>query len=66
LRDAATILGLICTQQPDQFERAAIRWITRCSSERARSIDVLGHAIDTLDLMREDAGAAHSLEQLGS
>jgi hypothetical protein len=64
LRDAAMILRLIAEQEPDQFERGAVRWIARYASERPSGIDELGRAIDTLDLMREDPGAVRTLEML--
>jgi hypothetical protein len=64
LEDAARILGLIRRHEPDQFERAAVRWMERFTAERARSIDDLGRAVDVLDLMREDAGATVTLAQL--
>ena len=64
LLDAARILRLICVQRPEQFERAAVRWMQRYAAERARSVDDLGLAADTLDLMREDPGAAATLAQL--
>jgi hypothetical protein len=62
--DAARILGLIRRQRPEQFERAAVRWMERFSGEHARSIDDLERAVDVLDLLREDAGAAVTLARL--
>lgn len=66
LADAAQILKLICLQRPDRFERAAVRWLERYAAERASNIDQLGRAVDVLELMREDAGAAATLAQLAS
>lgn len=64
LEDAGRILGLIRRDEPEAFERAAIRWMARYTTERARSIDDLGRAVDALDLLREDAGAAVTLRQM--
>jgi hypothetical protein len=58
LKDAARILALIRAQQPEAFERAAVRWMARYATERAAGLDDLGAAVDALDLVREDAGAA--------
>jgi hypothetical protein len=64
LHDAARILGLIRGQRPDQFEKAAVRWMARYAAERERDVDDLAQAVDALDLLREDPGAAATLAQL--
>lgn len=64
LSDAARILALIRTQEPEQFERAAVRWMARYATERANSVDDLGRAVDVLDMMREDPGAYATLRTL--
>jgi hypothetical protein len=64
LHDAARILGLIRRQRPDQFEKAAVRWMARYAAERARDVYDLGQAVDALDLLREDPEAATTLAAL--
>ncbi len=64
LDEATLILGLIRRQQPDKFEAAAVRWMSRYAAERALTIDDLGFAVDMLDLLREDAGALVSLRKM--
>jgi hypothetical protein len=66
LADAAQILKLISLQRPERFERAAVRWVERYAAERAGTIDDLGRAVDVLELMREDAGAAATLAHLAT
>lgn len=66
LSDAARILALIRTQEPDQFDRAAVRWMARYATERANTVEDLGRAVDALDMMREDAGAYATLRMLVS
>lgn len=64
LYDAARILGLIRDQKPEAFEKAAVRWMARYASERARNIEDLDRAVGALDLVREDPSAAVTLAQL--
>jgi hypothetical protein len=64
LADAARILGLIRRDEPASFDRAAVRWMARYATERARGVEDLGAAVDALDMMREDPGAAATLGAL--
>lgn len=64
LHDAARILGLIRQQNPEAFEKAAVRWMERYAAERARSVDDLGQAIAALAVLRQDPEAGAALAAL--
>lgn len=51
LDDAARILALIAAEEPDNFERAAVRWMARYVAEKATTLDDVGAALDALTEM---------------
>jgi hypothetical protein len=39
---------LIAADEPQNFERSALRWLERFVSEKAKSVDDVGAAVDAL------------------
>jgi hypothetical protein len=52
LADAVHVVALIQRDEPQSFERAAVRWLARYAAERARTVGDIGAAVDGFDLMR--------------
>lgn len=54
LGDALTVCVLLHDQEPERFERAALRWLARLSVERRDvTLEQVRHAADAFALMRE-------------
>jgi len=48
LADAAQVLAIIAKQEPQNLDRAALRWLGRYVTERAKTLDDAGAALDAL------------------
>jgi hypothetical protein len=60
--EAAAILLVIARSAPDQYERAAVRWLGRLCLERKRvALEDLGRAAAALDALPERPEAARPL-----
>jgi hypothetical protein len=59
LADALRILTLYAEKAPEQYERAALRWLSRFALEvKTATLPDAGEVVDALDLMRHDRPAA--------
>lgn len=65
LADAAAILALIADQERGSYESAAVRWVGRLALERPDvTLEELGTALDALEVLPRDQGAAATLRWL--
>jgi hypothetical protein len=65
LPDALAVCAVIRRRRPQDFERAALRWLARFVAERpAVTLESLGEALDAFEEMREAADPSRSLTTL--
>jgi hypothetical protein len=59
LSDALEVCLLVRDQDPERFERAAVRWLGRFALEaRDATLEAMQHAAAALDVMRHQPAAA--------
>src|SRR4051812_34631737 len=62
LTEALQILELIADQEPERFDRAAVRWLGRLALERkGLALPELSHAIRALEELPEPGAKRHLL-----
>jgi hypothetical protein len=70
LSDAGRLLSLMANDEqgdPDLFERAAIRWLSRFTSEqKGVTLEHVAVAVRALDELDQDPGALNTLLQLAA
>ena len=64
LDDALRILLVIADQEPDNYERAAVKWIGRLALERPVGLDDIEAAVKAIDELPDSGPARNVLEAL--
>ncbi len=65
LEDALSVALLICDREPENAERAAVRWLRKLSERPGVTLAELRQALDAFAVLVEDAdGAEASLRRL--